>query len=172
MDLTTSEYNKLYNIARNICKNNNARELLHESLVAMYKYPTEKLEFIKEDGKLFFFMARIMANMYHSKTSQYYYKIKRFYKFHVISHGNDSDKDISTNTYDNRIELIEDELNKLYWYDREVFKLYYFGDNNGKTHSFTSLSKMTGISRKSLFNTVKNVREHLKDKFDGFERDV
>ena len=84
MQLSEREYNKLLNIAKNICKTDFAEDLLHEALLVCLKYDKNKLEFIIQDGKLFFFIARIMANMYHSKTSQYYYQIARFYDKHTL----------------------------------------------------------------------------------------
>jgi len=54
------------------------------------------------------------------------------------------------------------ELDKLYWYDRELFKLYYFGDNNGSKYTYTTLAEKTGISRRSIFYTIKNVKDKIR----------
>ena len=54
MQLTNAEYQRLKDIASNICKTDFVDDLLHEALEATLKYPKEKLEFIKQDGKLFF----------------------------------------------------------------------------------------------------------------------
>lgn len=165
--MTIKEYEKLKNIANNICKKKDlANDLLHDALEAGLKYPNEKLEFIKKDGKLFFFFARIMANMYHSKTSRFYYKYKKIYEHIYFTDGNNNDTFISTLYNDGldiqRLELIDRILDGIYWYDRELFKLYYFGEVDGKRYSLSSLAKRTGISRKSIFNTVNNVRELIK----------
>jgi len=56
-------------------------------------------------------------------------------------------------------------LDKLYWYDREIYKLYYNPD--GET--LDALAKKTGISRNSLFTTIDNVRKYLKKELDGEE---
>jgi hypothetical protein len=60
-------------------------------------------------------------------------------------------------------------LDDIYWYDRELFKLYYFGTNEGTKYTYTSLSEKTGISRRSIFYTIKNVKEHIKNKIDESE---
>ena len=57
----------------------------------------------------------------------------------------------------NTVELIEKELNKLCWYDKKIFELYY-----GESNTLDSLAKKTGISRNSLFTTIDKVREILK----------
>ena len=56
-------------------------------------------------------------------------------------------------------EKIDKELDKMYWYDRDVYKLYY---NVEKKETLDSLAKKTKISRNSLFTTLDNVRKHLK----------
>ena len=102
--------------------------------------------------------------MYHSKTSQYYYQIARFYDKHTLQDCTKMSKFIFTNdtAEQEKIELIESLLDRLYWYDREMFKLYFFGDNNGKKYTLQSLADKTGISRRSIFTTIKNVKEYLK----------
>lgn len=167
MEITQKEYDKLLNIAQNICKTDYAEDLLHECFEAMYKYPTEELQSIKENGRLFFFGARIMANMYHSKTSRYYYKIKKYNQQHIDNQDTNLDKFIFTNdSTDEKLELINNILSEMYWYDRELFKLYFFGDNNGSKYTYTSLAEKTGISRRSIFYTIKNVKLHIRKKLN------
>ncbi len=172
MQLTQKEYNKLLSIARNICKTDFVEDLLHEALFVCLKYPPGKMEFIKKDGKLFFFVARIMANMYHSKTSQYYYRIARFYDMHTLQDCNKMQKFIFTNNtkQQDKIELIEMLLDELYWYDRELFKLYYFGELDGNKYTLSSLANKTGISRRSIFTTIKNVKTYIKKRLDEIRR--
>jgi len=172
VNLTEGEYNKLLDIAKNICKTDFAEDLLHEALFVCLKYDEKKMEFIIQDGKLFFFVARIMANMYHSKTSQYYYKIARFYDKHTLQDCTKMSKFIFTNdtVQQENIELIETILDEMYWYDREMFRLYYFGELNGKRYTLQSLADKTGISRRSIFTTIKNVKEHIRRKINEAER--
>ena len=172
MQLTNAEYQRLKDIACNICKTDFADDLLHEALEATLQYPKDKLEFIKQDGKLFFFVARIMANMYHSKTSTYYYKIARFYDKHTLQDCTKMQKFIFTNDTQQQenIELIESILDELYWYDRELFKLYYFGELDGNKYTLQSLANKTGISRRSIFTTIKNVKKYIKERINEAER--
>ena len=57
-------------------------------------------------------------------------------------------------------ELIDEKLDNLYWYDREIYKLYYSPD--GET--LDSLAKKTGISRKRLFTTIDNELNEEEEK--------
>ena len=57
-----------------------------------------------------------------------------------------------------KLELIDKELDKIdYWYDREIFKLYYYEGN-----TLDSLAAKTNISRNSIFTTIDKVRNILK----------
>jgi len=58
-----------------------------------------------------------------------------------------------------KIDLILDNLD--YWYDREIFKLYYYEGN-----TLDSLAKKTGISRNSLFTTIDKVRNKIKEEVE------
>ena len=114
-----------------------------------------------------------------SKRSNFYYKYEKYYT-HIDSSSYSYSKTISDtdiynhinnpknvynlpneevdNTQLKKLEKIDKELDKLsYWYDRELFKLYYYEGN-----TLDSLAKKTGISRNSLFTTIDKVRTILK----------
>ena len=62
----------------------------------------------------------------------------------------------------NKLEKIDVVLDKLdSWYDRELFKLYYYEGN-----TLDSLAAKTKISRNSLFTTIDKVRTIIKDELD------
>ena len=111
-----------------------------------------------------------------SKRSNFYYKYSKYYT-HI-------DNFTSTITYDvietgevipkkhlynlpnqkadnyklNKLEDIDKVLDTLdSWYDRELFKLYYYEGN-----TLDSLAAKTKISRNSLFTTIDKVREIIK----------
>jgi len=114
-----------------------------------------------------------------SPRSTYYYKYRKYYTRIDDSYNNThynkkssyfSNKEISQipdvvceSLYKKQaIEKIEKELDGLYWYDKKVFEVYY---NEG--HTLDSLAKKTGISRNSLFTTLKKVRNQLKEILDN-----
>ncbi len=114
-----------------------------------------------------------------SKRSNFYYKYEKYYthidSFHsnVTYSSSNLDYDCNTNIYKNlsnipneevdtyktdKLELIDKQLDKLdSWYDRELFKLYYYEGN-----TLDSLAAKTKISRNSLFTTIDKVRTILK----------
>ena len=109
-----------------------------------------------------------------STRSNFYYKYEKYYT-HIdsasyncsttfsnddVAHNIANNKHISNianeeidNTKEEKLELINKELNKIeYWYDRELFKLYYTGE------TLDSLAAKTRISRNSIFTTIDKVR--------------
>lgn len=114
-----------------------------------------------------------------STRSNFYYKYEKYYT-HIdhfshncnTTYSNDSvchyianNKNISNlpneevdNSSLDKLELIDKELDKIdYWYDREIFKLYYYEGN-----TLDSLAAKTNISRNSIFTTIDKVRNILK----------
>ena len=118
-----------------------------------------------------------------SKRSNFYYKYEKYYthidSFHsnITQSSSNLDFECNTNIYKNlsnipneevdtykidKLELIDKQLDKLdSWYDRELFKLYYYEGN-----TLDSLAAKTKISRNSLFTTIDKVRTILKKELD------
>ena len=108
-----------------------------------------------------------------SPRSNYYYKYRKYYTKIDGSYTNfntvRTNKDITQipDVVDESIykklaiEKIEKALENMYWYDSKVFTVYY-----NESHTLDSLAKKTGISRNSLFTTLKKVRTKLKEILD------
>jgi DNA-directed RNA polymerase specialized sigma subunit len=118
-----------------------------------------------------------------SKRSNFYYKYEKYYtridsftnnvsvSSNHLDYGNDNNyyKSLSNipnaevdNAQLHKLEIIDKQLDKLEnWYDRELFKLYYYEGN-----TLDSLAKKTKISRNSLFTTIDKVRTILKNELN------
>ena len=103
-------------------------------------YEKDGLQGIKKYG------AVVLKRSLTSKYSRFYYKYEKYYRnldhLNYISNPTCHESDISnTNSYHKNIsnianpdeenhweklEKIDEQLDKLYWYDREMFKLYYY----------------------------------------------
>ena len=118
-----------------------------------------------------------------SKKSQYYYKINKYYE-RVTSldsswTSNDRDRiteyleqhpeteDDHNNKQYVKLEFIDECLDRMYWYDAKVFRLYYYEADN----TLDSLASKTKISRNSLFSTIDKVREVLKIKVKDYGKE-
>ena len=120
--------------------------------------------------------AVVLRRSLQSPRSPFYYQYKKYYtNIDEYSSNITYEWDINSgadthakNIYNIPVEVVENIgfkkldkidliLNDLYWYDRKVFELYYYGGN-----TLDTLAKKTGISRNSLFTTIDKVREILK----------
>jgi RNA polymerase sigma factor (sigma-70 family) len=119
-----------------------------------------------------------------SPRSNFYYKYQKYYthitdiNYNYNSTGSElyfipdhiNYKNISNipnqevdNTQLNKLEKIDKVLDTLSWYDRELFKLYYYYEGN----TLDKLAAKTRISRNSLFSTIDKVRRLLKKELNN-----
>ncbi len=64
--------------------------------------------------------------------------------------------DIDNRNYDVVYQEVQNQLNKMYWYDKKVFEIIESGE------SIAHLSRKSGIPYYSLYNTYKKVKQKLK----------
>jgi len=155
-------YDKLKDMAFNIAGNNGKDDLLSFVIEELYKCDQDRIDEIIEKNQLTFYIARVMLNQYHSKTSRYYYKYNKYYEYHTtttiesISADNVDYTIKDKELVEERLDWIEDKLKDLYWFDAQVFKVYYL-----ENHSLNSMAKATKINRNTLFKAISNVKKYL-----------
>ena len=156
----TENYNKLKDVAYNITNGN--EDLLSFVIEELYKCDTERINEIIENKKMTFYVIRIMLNQFHSKTSRYYYKYRKYYEFHTtttieaITADNTEYTIKDKELVEERLDWVEDKLKDCYWFDAECFKIYY-----NEEHSLNSMSSATKINRNTLFKAINNVKRFL-----------
>ena len=156
----TENYNKLKDVAYNITNGN--EDLLSFVIEELYKCDTERINEIIENKKMTFYVIRIMLNQFHSKTSRYYYKYRKYYEFHTtttieaITADNTEYTIKDKELVEERLDWVEDKLKDCYWFDAECFKIYY-----KEQHSLNSMSRATKINRNTLFKAINNVKRFL-----------
>ena len=155
-------YDKLKDMAFNIAGNNGKDDLLSFVIEELYKCDQDRIDEIIEKNQLTFYIARVMLNQYHSKTSRYYYKYNKYYEYHTtttiesISADNIDYTIKEKELVEERLDWIEEKLKVLYWFDAQVFKVYYLEE-----HSLNSMAKATKINRNTLFKAISNVKKYL-----------
>ena len=94
-------YKKLKEISDKITsgKKYNSEDLLHDTIVNLYDSDKNKIESLIDKNELIFWIARIMVNQYHSKTSPFYKKYKKYYQINVGMSPTDPQGDL-INFYD------------------------------------------------------------------------
>ena len=149
-------------MAFNIAGNNGKDDLLSFVIEELYKCDQERINEIIKKNQLTFYIARVMLNQYHSKTSRYYYKYNKYYEYHTTTTIESITADNTEYTIkdkqevEERLDWIEDKLKDCYWFDSQVFKVYYLEE-----HSLNSMAKATKINRNTLFKAINNVKKYL-----------
>jgi hypothetical protein len=158
----TDNYDKLKDMAHNIAGVKGKDDLLSFVIEELYKCDKERINEIIEKKQLTFYIARVMLNQYHSKTSRYYYKYNKYYEYHTTTTIESITADNTTynikdkELVEQRLEWIEDKLKDVYWFDAECFRIYY-----KESHSLNSMAKATKISRATIYKAINNVKKHL-----------
>ena len=155
-------YDKLKDMAFNIAGRKGKDDLLSFVIEELYKCDQERINEIIKKNQLTFYIARVMLNQYHSKTSRYYYKYNKYYEYHTTTTIESITADNTEYTIkdkkevEERLEWVEDKLKDCYWFDSQVFKVYYLEE-----HSLNSMAKATKINRNTLFKAINNVKKYL-----------
>ena len=157
-------YNKLKDMAYNITGGKGNKDLLSFVIEELYKCDQDRIAEIIRKKQMTFYVARVMVNQFHSKTSRYYYKYSKYYEHHVtgiveaISPSSDNVETEIKNKekIEEQLSWIEDKLQDLYWFDAEVFRIYYRED-----FSLNEMQKETKINRNTLYKAITNVKNYL-----------
>ena len=155
-------YDKLKDIAYNIAGVEEKDDLLSFVIEELYKCDPVRIREIIENKQMTFYVVRVMLNQYHSKTSRYFYKYKKYYQYHVtgiiesISPDNTIKNTEEKEEVEKRLQWVEDKLKDLYWFDAEVFRIYY-----KENFSLSEMAKATKINKNTLYKAIKNVKNYL-----------
>ena len=156
-----NNYDKLKDISYNIT-NGKGEDLLSFVIEEIYKCDQIRLREIIEKDQMTFYVVRIMLNQYHSKTSRYYYKYDKYYEYHTCTTIENITADNTEYTIkdkkevEEKLEWIEEKLKDLYWFDAEIFRIYY-----REGFSLNQMAKETKISRATIYKAVKHVKNYL-----------
>ena len=155
-------YDKLKDISHNIAGVKEKDDLLSFVIEELYKCDQIRLKEIIEKKQMTFYVVRVMINQYQSKTSRYHYNYRKYYEYHVTTTIESLSPDNSKNNTKNKEQVeeklawIEEKLKDLYWFDAEVFRIYY-----KEGFSLSEMSKVTKINKNTLYKAIKNVKNYL-----------
>ena len=156
-------YYKVRAIAHNIAPGDHL-DLCHEVILQLYDIDEEKLAPLIESGGIRFWIVRMMLNNYRSTTSRYHYKYRKPAQRHrelrrfIREWSEETDWEVR----ENRFTAIEEAIDKVPWFDAVVFSIYY-----EEGHSLTTLEKETGISRHTLYSSIRRTSDEIKKQTKG-----
>ncbi len=172
LEVLVKRHEDWINMAKSFKLNvDSANELVQEMYIRMHDY-TKDVDRIMYNEKEIntFYIYVTLRNLYYSKFTNYKKKHKTIlfadlkkqdhtYLYHKLSY---SDEDVKKNK-ENKLNLevlcgkIENEIESWYWYDKKLTKLYLNTDM-----SMRDISKETKISLSSIFNTLTNAKQKIR----------
>ena len=153
------DHKKWIKIVNSFGKTNVAEDIVQEAYMVLYKYTDEKS--VVQNGRV------NQGYMFYTLRSVYYqyHKIKK--RIQVTSIDDEGytaqiqdniemDKEIG---YGSFLQLVDKSMEDFNWYDRKLWKLYSQTDM-----SIRKIAAETSISWVSIFNSLKNIKQILKEK--------
>ena len=137
-----------------------AEDIVQESYIALWKY-ADANKLIDDNGQVrkgyVYFTLRSLFYQYYNKKK----KVNKVSFDGCWELFDDSNLE-EHKAYNDICMLIDEEIKNWDWYDRKLFKLYRDTDL-----SMRDIAKETNISLISIFNSIKNYKIILKEKFEN-----
>tara|TARA_R100001460_G_scaffold24782_4_gene49714 strand:- start:323 stop:847 length:525 start_codon:yes stop_codon:yes gene_type:complete len=154
--------------------NDDANEIVQEMYVRIYDYTKDIKKIMYNETEVnTFYIYITLRNLYYSNFAKYGKSVKTKKVFLFTEMDDNSIKRVYNNycedyelymqsvnkkkKLDILLEKIEQTIDSWYWYDKKLTKLYF---DSGM--SMRDLSKETKISLSSIFNTLTNAKEKIR----------
>jgi hypothetical protein len=125
-------------------------DLKAEVFLVLLEMDNEKLIGLYDRKEIRFYIVRTMLNMIKSDRSQFWKKYRNY-----IEYEGKEQVEVEQN---NIIDVMENGIEKLHWYQKEILNLYTFEFNKNAKE----LSRKTGIPYMSIIRTLKQTKTELK----------
>jgi hydroxymethylpyrimidine pyrophosphatase-like HAD family hydrolase len=161
----TRNYYELLQIAKNITKGHElAKDLLHEVVLQLYDKNEIKLNSYEDNNIKYFIVAIIRTNWY-SKTSPFYYKIRRESALYTdLKDVLNMEDEQETFEKEHILCILEDGWADLDWFHKSLFEMYMC------LGSMNKVSKKTKIPLSSIRRYIKESKLEIIDKFKNRDK--
>lgn len=157
----TENYTEIVTISSIYIESKYAEDLVNDIALTIFEREDDKYEAMCERGELLWYIIRWIKICNFSKTTRFYYKYKKWqehltfeYPLNALGTMPDTYKEMN---YKEQLENVETLLEDLYWFDAEIFKVYYLHN-----HSINTLTDATGISRKTIQVSLQKAKDYIK----------
>jgi len=130
-------------------------DLKSEVFLILAELDQQKLVDLYDRKQLRFYIVRIMLNLVQSTDKKFYRKYRDFVEWVEVEKEDVKEVDIT--------EGILNHVEGLYWYQKEILRLYAF-EFNGNARE---LSRKTGIPYMSIIRTLNQTKNELRKKIRG-----
>ena len=137
-----------------------AEDLVQECYLVLYKYATEDKiirDGIVSRGYMYFSLRSLYFQYYNSKRKVDKVSLNDDEFTYEIPYYQEMDEQIA---FDKICKLIDNHIDNWRWYEKKLFTLYRDTDL-----SIRGLAQETNISWVSIFNTLKQAKDELKETF-------
>lgn len=131
-------------------------DIVQEAYIRLYKYNAQD-KIVKDGEVVKGYMWVILRNTYYSYISDKQ-KLKKVCLSNLSELSDDDTDQMHKKAQSKFDSILDKEMESWHWYDRLLFKHY-----KDSGDSLRSISKETGISLVSLWNTVKNCKDRVKE---------
>jgi len=145
------EYPELIKAAKKISGGHQLHmDLLHYAIEELYNKPN--MVDIVNSGGLRFYLVRIMMTQWRSRTGPFFKQFGDHYNKELHDNIMEPEEENHLDT-----KKVHGLLAELSWYDKMLFETFMEGN-----HTYSSLSRETGIPRTSISLTINRVRDYIK----------
>ena len=143
------------------CPQHLVEDIVQEMYIRMYKYVETPDKILYEGNEInTYYIYVTLRNMYIDYT-----KVKA--RLPIVHDHEITDSELTYDVSEQEL-LLKDlsdkvwkEVNEWHWYDNKMFEIYMNSDM-----SMRDISRETTISLRSIFNTIKNGKDRIKDRFN------
>ncbi len=153
-------YYQLLNISNKITKNNQlSQDLLHECILQLYDKDDIKLKSY-DDNSIKYYITAIMRINYYSKTSPFYYKIRRERVLMTVDITTCWDMSYEQEEFESEemYQLLEMNYAELDWFKKSLLDMYL-----SLNSSMKAVSRKTRIPISSISRYIKEIRTETKN---------
>ena len=163
-------YNVLIEMSKTITKNRypDHEELCHITCLILLEADSARMEKLIAKKQMRYWCARVMMNQYNSSTSPFHYTYRkkvqtnsRAYKT-VQSWTHEMSEQEWEEMYSKESlhTFVDEQLSQMPYFERMCTLIYYEHD-----HSLNTLARETGISRTTLYKSIKQTRNAIKESY-------
>lgn len=155
----TREYYQLLKIAKKITKGDQlSQDLLHEVIIQLY----DKNDIILksyDDNSIKYYITAVMRINYYSKTSPFFYRIKRERTLMTVDVTTCWDMSYEQESFESEelYQLLEEEYCELNWFKKSLLDMYL-----SLNSSMKAVSRKTNIPIQSISRYIKETRLEVK----------
>ena len=158
--IVAKKHKEWINIVKSFGEKSYYEDIVQQMYITLYKY-SSKEKIIKDGivstGYIYFTLRSIYFQYYNSKKKVNKISIDNEEYFYEIPDDTQMDEQIAFNKL---CKLIDNEVESWEWYNKKLFKIY-----RDTPLSIRGIANETNISWVSIFNSLKNAKKKIKNKF-------